>query len=41
MMEIESHIWSNFVVALLLVGLVSLARLVRRQRLWREAAVEL
>ena len=41
MMEIEAHIWSNFVVVLLLAGLGSLVRLVRRQRLWHEAAVEL
>ena len=41
MMEIESHIWSNFVVVLLLAGLGLLVRLVRRQRLWREAASEL
>ncbi len=41
MMEIEPYVWSNFVVVLLLAGLWSLVRLVRRQRLWREAAVEL
>jgi peptide/nickel transport system permease protein len=41
MMEIADHVWSNIVVVLLLIGIGGLARYVRRDRLWREAAREL
>jgi len=41
MMGLEGHVWSNLVVVLLLVGVAGVGRYVRRERLWREAAVEL
>ena len=41
MMEIEPHVWSNVVVVVLLASFVGVARFVRRNRLWREAASEL
>lgn len=41
MTGIEPHVWSNLVVGVLLLGFWGLVRSVRRQRLWREAAIEL
>ena len=41
MMDVAPHIWSNVVVLLLLLGLLGVVRVVRRNRLWSEAAVEL
>ena len=41
MMDLEPHVISNLVTGALLVGIVLIARSVRRQRLWREAATQL
>lgn len=41
MTSLEPHVVSNLVVAALGVGLLFLVRFVRRNRLWREAAVEI
>ena len=38
MMGFEPYIWSNVMTALLLWGAVFVVRVVRGQRLWREAA---
>ena len=40
-MEIEAYVWSNGLTVLLLAGIAWAARVVRGQRLWREAAAEL
>jgi peptide/nickel transport system permease protein len=41
MMEIAPHVWSNAAVVILVAGFIAIARVVRNQRLWREASVEL
>ena len=41
MMGLEPYVWSNAMTLLLLVGVFYAARVVRGQRLWREAAAEL
>ena len=41
MMGIEAYVWSNAMTGLLLVGMLWAARVVRGNRLWREAASEL
>jgi peptide/nickel transport system permease protein len=41
MMELPAHVWSNLAVASLLVGAAFVAHIVRRDRLWSEAAREL
>ncbi|HEB90033.1 MAG TPA: ABC transporter permease [Deltaproteobacteria bacterium] len=41
MMDLEPHVISNLVTGALLVGIALIARSVRRQRLWREAATQL
>lgn len=41
MIELEPYVWSNLGTAVLVLGAVSVTRVVRRNRLWREAAAEL
>ena len=41
MMGVDAYIWSNLMTVLLIAGAVYAARVVRAQRLWREAAGEL
>ena len=38
MMGLEPHIWSNVMTVLLVLGAIFVTRVVRGQRLWREAA---
>ena len=40
MMGLEPYVWSNAMTLLLLVGVFYAARVVRGQRLWREAAAD-
>lgn len=41
MIGLDVYIWSNLMTVLLIAGAIYAARVVRAQRLWREAAVEL
>ncbi len=41
MIELDPYVWSNLATAALVAGGLFAARVVRRNRLWREAAIEL